>query len=104
MARIQFDISDKELQRLEKYIPNPKYRHGFAHKALMEWINRQEGRDKRVKKQDIGLVFDKLEDITSEVLDENYDRVKQNVDRIRPEYTMEKHIHRLESLINKLKI
>jgi hypothetical protein len=51
MARIQFDITDEELRRFEKYIPNPKYRHGFAHKALMEWINRQEGRDKRIKEQ-----------------------------------------------------
>jgi len=57
---------------------------------------------KRVKEQNVGLVFDKLEDITPEVLDKNYDRLKQNVDRIRPELTMEKHIHRLESLINKL--
>ena len=46
-TRIQFDISAEDLERLERYIQNPKYRHGFAHKALMEWINRQEGRDKR---------------------------------------------------------
>lgn len=52
-ARIQFDISDEDLCRLELYIPNPKYRHGFAHKALMEWINRQEGRDKRIKEQNL---------------------------------------------------
>ena len=53
MARVQFDISDDDLKRLEIYIPNPKYRHGFAHKALMEWINRQEGRDRRIKKQNL---------------------------------------------------
>lgn len=52
-TRIQFDISDNDLQRLERYIVNPKYRHGFAHKALMEWINRQEGRDKRNQEQNL---------------------------------------------------
>lgn len=51
--RIQFDISDEDAGRLEKYIPDMKYRHVFAHKALTEWITRQEGRDRRSRAEDI---------------------------------------------------
>jgi len=48
-VRIQFDISENDIQRLDNYIPDLKYRHVFAHKALVEWITRQEGRDRRFK-------------------------------------------------------
>jgi len=47
--RIQFDISEKEADRLKPFILNEKHRHVFAHKALIEWISRQEGNDKRRK-------------------------------------------------------
>ena len=50
-VRIQFDIEESQLERMIPYISNEKYRHVFAHKALSEWLNRQEGRDKRVKDQ-----------------------------------------------------
>ena len=60
-TRIQFDISAEELERLERYIQNPKYRHGFAHKALMEWINRQEGRDKRNKEQNLAKQAEQIQ-------------------------------------------
>jgi hypothetical protein len=45
--RIQFDISEDDAKRLSKYIISNKNRHVFAHKALVEWITRQEGNDKR---------------------------------------------------------
>ena len=48
--RIQFDISDEEEKRLLPYVLNEKHRHVFAHKALIEWVARQEGNDKRRKK------------------------------------------------------
>jgi len=47
MYRIQFDISEEELQRMIPYILKAKNRHVFAEKALSEWINRQEGRNRR---------------------------------------------------------
>lgn len=57
-----------------------------------------------VKHYDIGLVFDKLEDIRPEVLDAEYDRLRVNVEKLRPGLTMESHIHRLEDLIKKMGI
>lgn len=53
-----------------------------------------------VKKTGEGICFDKLEDITPEVLDKAYPACKAVVDKIASEYTMEKHIHKLESLID----
>lgn len=49
--RIQYDISEETAERLLLYTFDRKSRHAFARKALMEWINRQEGRDKRAKKE-----------------------------------------------------
>ena len=47
MIRIQFDISQEELNRMIPFILKEKNRHVFAEKALSEWINRQEGRNRR---------------------------------------------------------
>jgi len=55
-----------------------------------------------VKKNDIGLTFDKLEDITPGILESEYSRVKANVDKLMPTLTMEKHIHKLEALIDEV--
>ena len=54
---------------------------------------------KRVKELDIGLVFERLEDITPKILNSNYGRVKKNIDKLRLEYTMEKHINVLEGIL-----
>ena len=43
-VRIQFDIEEKELKRMRPFIMKDKYRHAVAHKALTQWINREEGR------------------------------------------------------------
>lgn len=49
--RIQYDLSEEELNRSLPFILNEKHRHVFAHKAFIEWIVRQEGNNKRrVKK------------------------------------------------------
>ena len=48
--RIQFEITEEEVKKLKPYILGMKTRHVFAHKALDEWVNRQEGNDKRRKK------------------------------------------------------
>ena len=55
-----------------------------------------------VKKHDIGLTFDRLEDIRPEILAAEYPRVKANVDKLMPTLTMESHIHALEELISKV--
>ena len=55
-----------------------------------------------VKKTGEGICFDRLEDITPEALDKAYPDCKAVVDKIAPEYTMENHIHKLESLIQEV--
>ena len=47
--RIQFEITEEFAKRLMPHILSIKNRHVFAHKALEEWVNRQEGNDKRRK-------------------------------------------------------
>jgi hypothetical protein len=55
-----------------------------------------------VKKAGEGICFDRLEDITPEALEEAYPSCKPIADKMASEYTMEKHIHVLESLIKKV--
>jgi len=55
-----------------------------------------------VKKTGEGICFDKLSDIRPEALDKAYAGCKAVVDRLAPEYTMEKHIHKLGDLIGKI--
>jgi len=55
-----------------------------------------------VKKTGEGICFDRLEDIRPEVLDKAYPSCKAVVDKIAPEYVMEKHIHKLEALIDEV--
>ncbi len=48
--RIQFEITEEEVNRALPFILSIKNRHVFAHKAFIEWIARQEGNNKRRKK------------------------------------------------------
>ena len=55
-----------------------------------------------VKEKNIGLVFDKIEDITPQFLDEAYPELKANVDKLRPNLSMESRINILEELISRI--
>lgn len=55
-----------------------------------------------VKTNDVGLVFEKVEDIKPEILEQNYERLKKNVDNIKFDLSMEKHIHIFEDMIKSL--
>lgn len=55
-----------------------------------------------IKKHDVGIVFDNLEDITPEILETEYPRLKKNVDELKPTLTMEKHIGVVDDLIQNL--
>ena len=57
---------------------------------------------KWVEKHKVGLCFDKIEDITPDILDNNYDQLKANVDKLRPSLAMEQYIYIVEELIDKL--
>ena len=45
--RIQYEIDDETWARMQRYVSGPKIRHEVARDALVEWITRHEGRDKK---------------------------------------------------------
>jgi len=47
--RIQFDIPESMESRFRRYCPTERMRHDKAREALEEWINRREGRDKKLQ-------------------------------------------------------
>jgi len=47
--RIQFDIPETMESRFRRYCPTERMRHEKAREALEEWINRREGRDKKLQ-------------------------------------------------------
>ena len=55
-----------------------------------------------VKKTGEGICFDRLEDIKPEILEKAYPACKAVVDKVAPEYTMERHIYVLENLIKEV--
>lgn len=55
-----------------------------------------------VKKENIGLVFEEIKDITPKILEEAYSELKKNVDNIRSRISMEQHIHKYDNLISKV--
>lgn len=67
-VRIQFDITDEEFSRMNRYIPSEKTRHSFGYIALMEWIKRHEGRDERLKRENEVKQKARLEPIIMDVL------------------------------------
>lgn len=64
----------------------------FGAPATASWIKKYGG----------GICFDKLEDITPEALEEAYPKCKAEVDKLRPEYSMEKHIGVLDEFLRGL--
>ena len=57
---------------------------------------------KWVKETGVGLCFDKISDIRPEVLEKSYHECKAIVDKMVPDLTMEKHIYKLETLIDEI--
>lgn len=49
--RIQYEIDDVTWARMLRYISGPKIRHEIAKDALVEWITRHEGRDKKYRQE-----------------------------------------------------
>lgn len=49
-VRIQFDISDDEAKRLYRY-ESERFRHKAGYDALMEKINRNEAKDKKLQEE-----------------------------------------------------
>ena len=74
-VRIQFDITEEEYKRISRYIPGEKMRHSFAYIALMEWVNRKEGHDVRLKRENKIKERSNIEPIVLDIL-KQYGMVK----------------------------
>ncbi len=68
--RIQFDISDDLWERMCHYIKKEKNRHEYGHIALEEWINRREGRDKKLRAEKLLQDRDILRPIVQGMIDD----------------------------------
>lgn len=49
--RVQFDLSDEDLERSLPFIDDPKYIGLFGKRAYLEWLNRMVSRRERAEKQ-----------------------------------------------------
>ena len=67
--RIQFDISDELWARAMRYMKKEKTRHEYGHVAFEEWINRREGRDKKLRAEKLLQDRDILRPIIQGMID-----------------------------------
>ena len=68
--RIQFDISEKFWQRMNRYVSSEKARHWIARDALEEWITRHESRDKRYRQERLESDIELLLPIIQKMIDD----------------------------------
>ena len=67
--RVQFDVEGVLWERFLHYIVTPKMRHFVARQALEEWINRREGRDKKLQAEQLLAGKRMLKPIIQQMLD-----------------------------------
>ncbi len=72
--RIQFDIPDELWDRARRYILSPKARSVFGHIAFEEWVNRREGRDKKLQAERRAADAEALRDVFIRFHDEIHGR------------------------------
>ena len=68
--RIQFELSDELWNRAERYIPTISARHVFAQIAFEEWLNRREGRDKKLQTERMASDEELMRPIVERILAE----------------------------------
>ncbi len=68
--RIQFDLPIDLWKRAKRYIKKDSARHVFGFIAFEEWLNRREGRDKKLKTEQLLADKELLIPILKELLDE----------------------------------
>lgn len=73
-VRIQFDVSDELWKRAERYILSQKARSVFGHIAFEEWVNRREGRDKKLQTERRLADAEALRDVFIKLHDEIHGR------------------------------
>lgn len=69
MIRIQFDIEEELWERFKRY-SFYKQRHANTYQALIEWINRREARDKRLRREQLFSDIDQLKPIIKTIMEE----------------------------------
>ena len=68
--RIQFDLPIDLWKRAKRYIKKDSARHVFGFIAFEEWLNRREGRDKKLKTELLLSDMEILRPILKELLEE----------------------------------
>ena len=68
--RIQFDLPIDIWKRAKRYIKKDSARHVFGFIAFEEWLNRREGRDKKLKTEELLANMELLRPIIMELLEE----------------------------------
>ena len=74
--RIQYEIDENEWERMSKYVSNLKIRHEIAKDALIEWITRREGRDKKYRQERIIADADILAPVVQHLIDNRMVTIK----------------------------
>jgi hypothetical protein len=74
--RIQYEIDGDEWNRMSKYVSNTKIRHEIAKDALIEWITRREGRDKKYRQERLIADSDILAPIVQHLIDNKMVTIK----------------------------
>ena len=74
--RIQYEIDENEWERMSKYVSNPKIRHEIAKDALIEWITRREGREKKYRQERIIADADILAPVVQHLIDNRMVTIK----------------------------
>jgi len=69
MIRIQFDIDDDLWERMNRYTTY-KLRHATTENALVEWLNRREARDNRLRKEQFNKDVNLFRPIIKHILEE----------------------------------
>ena len=69
MVRVQFDLTDSEWERVSRYT-KMKYRHKTGYDSLMEYVNRREGRDKKLQNENRAKLKKELAEVITELKQE----------------------------------
>ena len=66
--RIQYELNNEEWDRISRYISTEKRRHDIGKEALIEWVTRREGRDKKLISDRRKKDTNELEPIMNDIL------------------------------------
>lgn len=68
--RVQFEIDEELWSRAKRYIKREKDRGVFARIAFEEWVNRREGRDKKLQTEQLENHKKLLKDVVVSLIED----------------------------------